>query len=79
MSFTDDDLKRLKEMITDTRALWINDRNLANPLLALIDRLEAAEKLAWLVKRFVERQEHAPDCRCDFCWALKTWRELAGK
>jgi len=67
MSFSDDDLKRLKEMIADTNALWVNDKNIANPLLALLARLDAAEEcmaaclggLTTCVKEFSEWRKSA--------------------
>lgn len=48
-------------------------------LKSFIARLDAAEKVCWILSRFVERGKHAADCRCDFCYALKKWRMETGK
>ena len=70
MSFTDDDLKRLKEEIED--GFYGSNRDRLNALLA---RLEAAEKLISLrgVRIQMERNDRKIETAA---WA---WRKAAGK
>lgn len=72
MTFTDDDLKRLKEeLINDT------DRDLYPELHGLVHRLEAAETVM---------RENGSCCMANLCshlqrktTAMMAWRKAAGK
>ncbi len=75
MTFSDDDLKKAHELSKTLRGSM--DSFIKLP--ALLARTDAAEKVCQILQRFVERQEHAAHCRCDFCYALKLWKEKAGK
>jgi hypothetical protein len=64
MTFTDDDLKRLKENMDRLGDGFMPGNYTLRPLLA---RLEAAEKRA---------SYHIKDCHCQYCL---NWREAAEK
>lgn len=73
MLFTDDDLKRLKDMISGTRALWVNNINIANPLESLIARLEVAE---YYIENFGGHDNYDP---VKHDQALNNWRKHKGE
>jgi hypothetical protein len=76
MSFTDEDLKRLKEIAEiDQRPSKVSETTLDNEFLrALVARLEAAEKAArWFNVITVEDQKSEP--YQDYL----AWRKAAGK
>lgn len=77
MTFTDDDLKRLKELIPQSNPLPSGVNNLWYKLGPLFARLEAAEKI---VNRMCV---HAGPWRgkLDDCFKddVKVWRKAAGK
>lgn len=68
MTFTDDDMKRLKESLKGTyRNLPIDD------LAALLSRLVAAERVA-------DHFQHKANTECLECEvSLEAWRKAAGK
>ena len=72
MSFTDDDLKRVKE---DGVLLNLYDPSEKFNLDSLLARLEVAERLHKL-KHFHEPRGW---CDCEQCKASAEWRKAAGK
>lgn len=74
MSFSDDDLKRLKIGACDPRLI-----NTVEMVQALLARLEAAERIM--------RAEHNDDSGtmsrcispCELCEAMEAWRKASGK
>lgn len=77
MAFTDDDLKRLKELKGDWRGISMPNEAIA----ALLARLEAAEAV-------IESDSHTErcvdefmknGCTCGFQEAINRWRKAAGK
>lgn len=76
VNFTDDDLKRLKEVTAQYRNLGSNTIMMGHDRVdALIARLKAAETLAH------EKHFHEPKgfCYCKQCKAFDAWRKAAGK
>lgn len=78
MTFTDDDLKRLKASTMED-AEWVMDWDLFQALLA---RLEAAEAVIdaeshteMCEDNYLERK----GCTCHFQPAIDAWRKVAGK
>jgi hypothetical protein len=72
MTFTDEDLKRLKELIPKENPMPNEVNNLWYKLGPLLARLEAAEELA---------QEAMCHCKydCDECGKMKTaWQKAKG-
>jgi hypothetical protein len=71
MAFTDDDLKRLKEIATERLVYPMSNETLK----ALLARLEAAEKLILL------RGTHLPNATItrEIETAVWAWRKAAGK
>lgn len=65
VTFTDEDLKRLKEIIGEPGLITHNMG--VDVYKALLARLEAAENA---------RSHHAAPCTCDWC---RPWRKAAGK
>ena len=70
MTFTDDDLKRLKSGAYDPRLIQTVEQ-----VQALLARLEAAEELNF--RMWAYHRGQGDDV--DFEQALKSWRKLAGK
>lgn len=77
MELSDDAFKQLKERHAKT--IHTMEMPTRCGICRLFARLGAAEKIVDIVKRYVERQDCAAACRCDFCYALKLWRQAAGK
>lgn len=72
MSFTDQNLKDLKEYCAD---VGVKVSRLT--VLELIDRLEAAEALLNYKGEYC--LDIDPSCTCDYCQVYKTWKKSAGK
>lgn len=72
MSFSDDDLKRLKEIINEHGLITHNMG--ANVYKALLARLEAAEEVC---ERAKTHGCEDPECVLDL--SLEDWRKAAGK
>jgi hypothetical protein len=77
MSFTDNDLRQLKELMHNQTPPpgygWIN----YVALVDLLARLEAAEAVCKLDSREYEHGLHDKKC-CDVCQALEAWRKAKG-
>lgn len=73
--FTDDNLKQLKEsMVLSTTVVDSQD------LAALIDRLEAAEKLAeWVMTWESHENCNQNGCECGLQKDIKAWLKSSGK
>jgi hypothetical protein len=71
MTFTDDDLKRLKEIhIPKIQAVTLS----YDKFFALLDRLEAAERC------LVPSTDYCLVCYCEDCESKReAWRKAAGK
>jgi hypothetical protein len=79
LTFTDDDLKRLKEYVEKLRGLKVSTMATVDTskLIPLIARLEAAEKCAWWADYGAT---YIPVGNLDDCnQALENWRKAAGK
>lgn len=75
MAFTDDDVKRLKEDLKKTSNLDDLGNFQKEKFTALLDRLEAAEKVCKAAGE-IEREDRNLNALID---ALEPWRKAAGK
>lgn len=74
MTFTDDDLKRLKVILEDdVQGCVILPQHLRH----LLARLEAAEECLELPH--MKHTEETNDMKCTFCSRYKAWCKAAGK
>lgn len=77
MTFTDEDLKRLKEKVFATpKEDWIHPHERPEYYKALIDRLEAAEMIATHV---ASRWKDSPFYVLGTEELIEAWRKAAGK
>lgn len=79
MPFTDEDLKKLKDL-SDGKTLkdfgWFTFKKCD----ALLARLEAAEKLADWVRTWESHENcNTNSCECGLQKDIKKWRKVAGK
>lgn len=76
MSFTNDDLKRLKKQIPNSKYGFDDIDFDLDELLALLARLEAAEQVCFGVMLAHPENE---TCDCSLCDLLRTWLKSKGE
>lgn len=79
--FSDDDLKRLKELVRASNGIYIDDRNVTDEIKALLSRLEATEKA---LEAMIELDdEHYPNepilPSSEVGLILQAWRKTKGE
>ena len=80
-SFSDTDLKRLKEDMRPKKP-WDYVRFDPDKIMALLTRLEASEKLSTYYARhkdFCGLAEITPSYRCELCEAIEAWYKACGR
>ena len=75
MTFTDDDLKRLKKNVEGQFSVTVH-KPTWDEIEALLARLEAAEKV---LERFEKTHNKDHGSGCSVCFLMEAWRKAAGK
>lgn len=79
MTFTDDDLKRLKEWLPEASGFATIPDFTQEKLKALLDRMEASERFHKFAKHFGMCKGIYETCVCGFSEAHEAWLKSKGE